>query len=229
VEQISAFTALEDLSQLAIGFGNGTVTVVRGDLIHDRGAKQRTVFESDEPITGIGFREGSITTLYIATTGRISTLVISGRGQGQPARSLEETGSGVGCMTVDKTTRDVVVARNDGIYYYGLNGRGPAYAFEGEKKSISIFKDYIALVSPSKANILTRSAPLRAFGGGNQADDFFSTSGFIILHTDLKFIAHEESLSSDVKFIFMEWGDLFVFTLDGKVVQITLLLILLCR
>lgn len=120
-------------------------------------------------------------------------------------------------MTVDKTTRDVVVARNDGIYYYGLHGRGPAYAFEGEKKSISIFKDYIALVSPSKTNILTRSAPLRAFGGGNQADDFFSTSGFTILHTDLKFIAHQESLSSDVKFIFMEWGDLFVFTLDGKV------------
>ncbi|TID21706.1 vacuolar protein sorting-associated protein 11 [Venturia nashicola] len=213
---ISAFTALEDLSQLAIGFGNGSVTVVRGDLIHDRGAKQRTVFESDEPITGIGFREGSITTLYIATTGRISTLVISGRGQGQPARSLEETGSGVGCMTVDKTTRDVVVARNDGIYYYGLHGRGPAYAFEGEKKSISIFKDYIALVSPSKANTLTRSTPLRAFGGSSQADNFFSTSGFTILHTDLKFIAHQESLSSDVKFIFMEWGDLFVFTLDGK-------------
>jgi len=88
---ISAFAALEDLSQLAIGFGNGTVTVVRGDLIHDRGARQRTVFESDEPITGIGFKEGNITTLYIATTGRISTLVISGRGQGQPARTRCQT------------------------------------------------------------------------------------------------------------------------------------------
>lgn len=123
-------------------------------------------------------------------------------------------------MTVDKSTRDVVLARNDGIYYYGLHGRGPAYAFEGDKKSISIFKDYIALVSPSKTNTLTRSAPLRSFGGSSQADDFFSTSGFTILHTDLKFIAHQESLSSDVKFIFMEWGDLFVFTLDGKVVRL---------
>jgi hypothetical protein len=206
------------LSQLAIGFGNGTVTVVRGDLIHDRGAKQRTVFESDEPITGIGFREGNITTLYIATTGRISTLVISGRGQGQPARSLEETGCGVGCMTVDKSTRDVVVARDDGIYYYGLHGRGLAYAYEGQKRSISIFKDYIALVSPPKTNTLARSAPMRAFGG--QADDFFSTSAFTILHPDLKYIAHQEALSSEVKFIFMEWDDLFIFTLDGKVCQV---------
>jgi hypothetical protein len=216
--QISAFAALEDLSQLAIGFANGTVTVVRGDLIHDRGARQRTVFETEEPITGIEFREGNITTLYIATTGRISTLVISGRGQGQPARSLEETGCGVGCMSVDRTTRDVVVAREDGIYYYGLNGRGPAYAYEGPKKSISIFKDYIALVSPPQTNTLTRSNPLRAFGfGGKQADDPFTTSNFTILHTDLKFIAHQEAMSSQVKFIFVEWGDLFVYTLDGKV------------
>jgi hypothetical protein len=208
---------LEDLSQLAIGFANGSVTVVRGDLIHDRGAKQRTVFETEEPITGIEFREGNITTLYIATTGRISTLVISGRGQGQPARSLEETGCGVGCMSVDRTTRDVVVAREDGIYYYGLHGRGPAYAYEGPKKSISIFKDYIALVSPPQTNTLTaRTAPMRSFGG-SQADDPFTTSNFTILHTDLKFIAHQEAMSSQVKFIFMEWGDLFVYTLDGKV------------
>jgi hypothetical protein len=215
--KISAFAALEDLSQLAIGFANGSVTVVRGDLIHDRGAKQRTVFETEEPITGIEFREGNITTLYIATTGRISTLVISGRGQGQPARSLEETGCGVGCMSVDRTTRDVVVAREDGIYYYGLHGRGPAYAYEGPKKSISIFKDYIALVAPPKTNTLTvRSATMRLFGG-SQADDPFTTSTFTILHTDLKFVAHQEAMSSQVKFIFMEWGDLFVYTLDGKV------------
>lgn len=213
---ISAFATLEDLSQFAIGFGNGSVTVVRGDLIHDRGARQRTVFESDEPITGIGFREGNITTLYIATTGRISTLVISGRGQGQPARTLEETGCGVGCMTVDSATRDVVVARDDGIYYYGLHGRGPGYAYDTPKQSLSIFKDYIAIVSPPSSSSVARSTSLRAFGG-SQADDLFSVSNFTILHTDLKFIAHQEAMTSQPKFIFKEWGDLFVFTLDGKV------------
>lgn len=213
---ISAFAALEDLSQLAVGFGNGSVTVVRGDLIHDRGAKQRTVFDGDEPITGIDFREGNITTLYIATTGRISTLVISGRGQGQPARTLEEMGCGVGCMTVDSTTRDVVVARDDGVHYYGLHGRGPGYAYETPKQSLSIFKDYIAIVSPPSTSNMARNTTLRAFGG-SKADDLFSVSNFTILHTDLKFIAHQEAMSSQPKFIFKEWGDLFVFTLDGKV------------
>ncbi|KAF2120846.1 hypothetical protein BDV96DRAFT_278402 [Lophiotrema nucula] len=213
---ISAFAALEDLSQLAVGFANGTVTVVRGDLIHDRGARQRTVFESEEPITGIEIREGSITTLYIATTGRILTLVISGRGQGQPAKSLDESGAGLGCMAVDKTTKDVVVARNDAIYYYGLHGRGPPYAYEGEKKLITIFKDYVVIVSPPKSNAIPRANPLRAFGIGS-TDDAFNTSTFTILNTELRFVAHQEQISSQVKAIVSEWGDLFVLSMDGKI------------
>ena len=213
---ISAFAALEDLSQLAVGFANGAVTVVRGDLIHDRGARQRTVFESEEPITGIEFREGNITTLYIATTARIVTLVISGRGQGQPARSLDETGCSVGCMAVDKAARDVVVGRSDAIYYYGLHGRGPPYAYEGEKQMISIFKDYVVIVSPPKSSAIPRATTLRSFGIG-ATDDAFNTSTFTLLNTELRFVAHQEQISSQVKAIVSEWGDLFVLTMGGKV------------
>ena len=213
---ISAFAALEDLSQLAIGFANGAVTVIRGDLIHDRGARQRTVFESEEPITGIEFREGNITTLYIATTGRIVTLVISGRGQGQPARSLDETGCGVGCMAVDKVSRDVVVGRTDAVYYYGLHGRGPPYAYEGEKQMISIYKDYVAIVSPSRSSAIPRVNPLKSFSIV-ASDDAFNTSTFTLLNTELRFVAHQEQISSQIKAILSEWGDLFVLTVDGKV------------
>jgi hypothetical protein len=213
---ISAFAALDDLSQLAIGFANGAVTVVRGDLIHDRGARQRTVFESEEPITGIEFREGNVTTLYIATTGRIMTLVISGRGQGQPAKSLDEYGCAKDCIAVDKTTQDVVIGRNDAIYYYGQHGRGPPYTYEGEKKIISTFKDYVVIVAPPKSNAMPRSNPLRAFGVG-AADDAFNTSTFTILNTELRYVAHQEQLTSQVQYVVSEWDDLFVFTIDGKV------------
>ena len=204
------------MSQLAVGFGNGAVTVIRGDLIHDRGAKQRTVFESEEPITGIEFREGPNTTLYIATTGRILTLTITGKGQGQPAKALEDTGCGVGCMTFDEVNGDIVVVRNDAIHYYGVNGRGPSFAYEGPKQLVRIFGDYVALVSPPKAATPTKTHALRRFGGG-QADNIFNTSTFALLDTDLKFIAHTETLTSEVKSLFIEWGDLFLLTLDGKV------------
>ncbi|KAI9843512.1 MAG: hypothetical protein M1837_006266 [Sclerophora amabilis] len=216
---ISAFAALEDLSQLAVGFANGSVTVIRGDLIHDRGAKQRIVFESEEPITGVAFREGAkLTTLYLSTTGRILTLVISGKGQGQPARLLEDMGCGVDCMTVDKRNGDIVVIRDDAIYYYGLHGRGPCYAYDGPKKLVYLHRSYIALVSPSQSSSISKPNPLRRLGA-SQAEDLFNTSNLTLLDTDLQFVAHSEGLISPVKALFSEWGDLFVLTLDGKTLQ----------
>lgn len=198
-----------------MGFANGSVTVIRGDLIHDRGAKQRTVFESQEPITGVEFRVGSTTTLYLATTGRILTLTISGKGQGQPARALEDSGCGLGCMTVDERTGDVVVVRDDAIYYYGANGRGPCFAFEGPKKFVTVYNRYLALVSAPQATS-TKSKPVRRFGVAS-ADDYYNTSNFTLLDTDLKFVAHSEAIASQVKTLFVEWGDIFLLTLDGKV------------
>jgi len=212
--QISAFTALSDLSQVAVGFANGSVTIIRGDLIHDRGARQRIVFESEEPITGLATQDGLTTALYISTTNRILTLIISGRGQGQPARVLEDTGCGLGCMTMDKDSSDILIAREDAVYTYGSRGRGPSYAFESPKNSINIFKDYIALVCPPRAG---STKPDSLNMSMSQTDELFNTTTFTLLDTDLKFISHSESLSSSVKYIFTEWGSLFLLTTDGKI------------
>lgn len=214
--QISAFASLENLSQLAVGFANGSVTVVRGDLINDRGAKQRTVFESEEPITGVEFREGPSTTLYIATTGRILILTITGKGQGQPAKNLDDIGCGVECMTVDKTTGDIIVVRDDAIYTYRVNGRGPSYAYEGPKQLLSIFGDYVAIVTRPKQITPTKMSTLRRFVG-SRTDSVFNASTFTLLDTDLKFVAYTETIVSQVRALFIEWGDLFVLTIDGKV------------
>lgn len=192
------------------------MTVVRGDLIHDRGAKQRTVFESAEPITGVEFREGPTTTLYLATTGRILTLTISGKGQGQPAKPLEELGCGVGCMTSDKEAGEIVVVRDDKISYYGVHGRGPAYAYEGPKQLVKTFKQYVMLVSPPQTPAATKSITSRLFGG-RQADDMYSTSTFAILDTDLQYVAHTQSMVSQIRQVIVEWGDIFILTDDGKV------------
>lgn len=213
--QISAFAVVDDLSQVAVGFANGSVTIIRGDLIHDRGARQRIVFESEEPITGLETQNGAVTVLYISTTSRILTLVIAGRGQGQPARVLEDTGCALGCMTLDKETGQILIAREDAIYNYGTRGRGPSYAFESPKTSINAFHDYVALVCPPKAGS-AKGDPLRKYGV-NPTEDILGTTTFTLLDTDLKFIAHTESLVSPMKHIFIEWGDLFLLTTDGKV------------
>ncbi|KAK0613291.1 hypothetical protein B0T14DRAFT_525967 [Immersiella caudata] len=210
---ISAFTATEDLSQVAVGFANGAVTVIRGDLIHDLGTKQRIIYESDEPITGVELHvEGGLTTLFIATTARILKLVVSGKGHGQPPKTVEDEGCGVGCMAVDKKTGSIVVGRDDAIYTYTLEGRGPPTAYEAPKKLISVYQDYIALVSPPTP--AGESDGLRRRFWGVTADSIYT---FTLIDPELRIIAHSESVLTDVQHIFQIWGDLYTLTQDGKV------------
>lgn len=129
---------------------------------------------------------------------------------------MEDSGCAAGCMTVDKRNGDIVVVRDDAIYYYGIDGRGPCFAYDGPKSLVTIYNDYVALVSPATTNNTSNSNALRRFGGA-KADDIFNTSTFTLLDTDLKFVAHSESLVSQIKTLFVIWGDLFALTLDGKV------------
>lgn len=213
---VSSLAVLDDLTQVAVGFTNGSVTVIRGDFIHDRGTKQRTVFESEEPITGLQVRQGATKVLYIATTGKISSLVISGKGQGQPIRTVDNRGCDVGCMTIDTNTNDVIVAREDAVYYYGPRGRGPSYAYDGPKEMIKLYKDYVGLVCPPRVAQISKSKTFRRLGV-DDVDDIFSTSSFTLLDTDLRYIAFTESLPARAKDVFVEWGELFLLTQDGKV------------
>jgi hypothetical protein len=213
--QISAFAALDDLSQIAVGFANGAVTVIRGDLIHDLGTKQRIVYESEEPVTGVQLMEDEkITTLFVSTTSRILKLGLSKRGQGLPPKTVEDNGCAVGCMTLDPVTGDIVVAREDAIYTYKADGRGPPKAYESPKKMIAVHQDYMALACPPTSSNEPDSLRRRFTNG---ADGLFDSSTFVLLEPDLRIIAHTETLISPVKFIFEVWGDIFTVTEQGKV------------
>ncbi|KAK1708111.1 vacuolar membrane protein [Colletotrichum lupini] len=219
---ISAIDVLDNLTQVAVGFANGTVTLIRGDLINDLGAKQRTVHDSEEPITGVELMTDSqdVTTLFISTTARILKLGISRRGHSSPPKTVEDMGCHVDCMTVDKKTGDVVVAREDAIYTYTLEGRGAPRAYESPKRLVSIYQDYVALVCPPSASTTDKGNDTmrrRFGGGGGAADALFNASTFILLEPDLRVLGHTQSLISPFKAIFQIWGDLFVLTQDGKV------------
>ncbi|KAK6384760.1 Vacuolar protein sorting-associated protein 11 [Exophiala oligosperma] len=212
---VSALVVLDDMSQVAVGFANGSVTVIRGDFVHDRGTKQRTVFESEDPITGLEIRQNATKVLYIANTAKICSLIISGKGQGQTARTVDNRGCNVGCMTQDRETGDIVIAREDAIHYYGPGGRGPSYAFEGPKKIVKMYKEYVGLVCPPRVAQVSKSKTFRRLAG-DEIHELFSSSSFTLLDTDLKFIAHTESLPAQVKDVFVEWDELFLLTSEGK-------------
>lgn len=194
------------------------MTVIRGDLIHDRGTKQRVVYESEEPITGVEFvSEPKLTTLFVATTSKLLKLVISGRGHGQPPRTLEDSGCAAGCMTVNKKTGDIIVVREDAVYYYTADGRGLCFANDGATTLVSTFEDYVALVSPPPSSKNGASDNMRRRFGGASTESLFSAAAFTMVDPQLQIVAHSETLISQVKAIFQIWGDLFILTQDGKV------------
>ncbi|KAI5292012.1 hypothetical protein KEM52_006685, partial [Ascosphaera acerosa] len=209
---VSAFAFLPDLSQVVVGFANGTVTLIRGDLIHERGTKQTTIFESEEPVTNLCIRLPS--TLFIATTSRVLTMSIAGKVQGQTPRVLENMGCAVGCMAYDRETGEVVVAREDAIYTYRPHGRGPSFGLDAPKGSLTVAGDYLALSCPP------RSSSAAGAGAGSLArvvgDEFLETTKLVVLDPDLRFVAHVENLLAGVRFVFKEWSDLFVVDADGK-------------
>ncbi|KAI9170890.1 Vacuolar protein sorting-associated protein [Paramyrothecium foliicola] len=213
---ISAFAALDDLTQIAVGFANGAVTVIRGDLIHDLGARQRIVFESEEPVTGVQLAtDEKLTTLFVSTTSRILKLGLSKKGQGLPPKTVEDSGCALGCMSLDKRTGDIVVARQDAIYTYHLDGRGPPRAYESHKSLISTYQSYIALSCPPSST--SDPDTMRRRFGGDTSEALFNASTFVLLEPDLRVIAHTETLISPVRFIFEAWGDLFTMTQEGKI------------
>lgn len=209
---------MDDLKQIAVGFANGSVTVIRGDLIHDLGTAQRIVFESEEPVTGVQLAmEAQLTTLFVSTTSRILKLGLSKKGHGLPPKTVEDVGCGLGCMTLDPRTGDVVVAREDAIYTYTLEGRGPPRAYESPKSLITIYQDYVALACPPSTSSGKDSEAMRRRYGGSTTNPLFNASTFVLLDTDLRVISHTETLMSPVKFFAEIWGDFFTIAQDGKV------------
>ena len=122
---------LENLSQIAIGFANGSVLLLKGEMGNARTPKQRTIFESKEPITSLGFTEDAKQTLlYIVTTNRILTHFTTGKGHSSPPRLLDALGYALGCVAF-RDDGEMIAGRDDAIYLYGGESRGAVYAYEG--------------------------------------------------------------------------------------------------
>lgn len=145
-----------NLSHLAIGLGDGTVLLYRHllqSLTTSPTAltslpRARVIHESNEPITGLGFREAPSATssapsrapenergaaqisLLIVTTNRV--LVASASAKGGEARTIDDMGCGLGCAVMDWDRREMIVARDEAVYVYGAEGRGACFAYEGE-------------------------------------------------------------------------------------------------
>ncbi|KAH6902717.1 vacuolar membrane protein [Coprinopsis sp. MPI-PUGE-AT-0042] len=211
---VTSVSLSSGLGHLAIGLGDGTVILYRhldqslaGSTSITALPKARTIHESStEPITGLGFKEPTDdspnTYLFIVTTNRVLSYQVSGRGSGGAPTVVDEIGSGLGCATMDRRARDMVVARDEAIYLCGTEGRGTCYAYEGHKSSVHTHLSYLVIVSPPAKDTSEEVTKVTVFDLEN------------------KLVAYSGAFKQGVREVVSQWGKVYVLSTDGKLLSL---------
>lgn len=217
---LSAFAISSDYSVLGFGYADGSVIVVRGDILRDRGSRQRVVYNSPSPITGLEIHEssdGQTVTLFVTSVNQVFTVPTNGRNPGKAETMLEKNrGAAVGCVSKVKHKHDgeclLVVARDDGVTYYSNKLRQSSFVFDLPKKSVYLYKQYL---------VITTS------GGGNNSNTAAinsvvnsSTIRIVIIDTLNKYIAFNGQIAQGVKDVFILWDRINVVGSDGVLYSI---------
>lgn len=144
---ISCFAFNEYLTCIAIGYTDGKVVLIRGDMLRDRGYRKKVIYESADSITGIHFNRFE-EILYVTTTSKIVTVPTTGRNQGKPLRTLSNSsGVDVNCSDLEHRSSKLIVANTAGLKYFNHVSRANLVNFNVEKKSIlRLFKEYLLVV-----------------------------------------------------------------------------------
>ncbi|SCU83869.1 LAMI_0C05094g1_1 [Lachancea mirantina] len=121
---ISAVSISQDATCLVIGFANGRIILVRGDLLRDRGSKQRVIYEDSnkEPITSL-YLDSTSNICFASTTSSIFVLATNGRNNGLPETVLNsKSGVDLNCSSLNFDDTELVCATSESLEFYKPNG-----------------------------------------------------------------------------------------------------------
>lgn len=216
---VMCVTAHENMTLIAVGFKDGTVILIRGNITRDRLSRIKVVHQETEAgayVTGLGFRQvGHQTYLMVSTTGAVYSLLIVDT---EKKTQLDYIGCLHNCSTMTDHTQEhkFVIARNEAFHFYTSEAKAQCLAFEGEKFLIQWYRGY--LISVSKGGGRgggARGAALASSSGG-------STESMTLTIYDIQnqFLAYQTTFSSRVIDVLSEWGSLYVILKDGKVIRL---------
>lgn len=207
---VTCFMVHENLNFMAVGFENGAVLLFKGDVTKDRHSKPRVVHEGGRPITGLAFKsQGKDVYLFVVTEIAVVSISITGKDQKIP---LEQFGSTLGSIVMSDATQDnqLVMGRQDAVYFYQPDGRGPCLAFEGEKLQLHWFRGYLIIVG-KESKSMPRAPPM----GSHSMEMNLVT----VYDINNKFIAYTAPYP-EVMDIMCEAGAIYILSGDRKLYQL---------
>ncbi|KAJ2146283.1 Vacuolar protein sorting-associated protein 11 [Coemansia sp. RSA 1807] len=211
---LTAVAATPSISQIALGFAGGHMVLIRGNILKSKSTKQRTLHVAPEPVTNLHFvtdAAGTRVTLFATTTAQ--TMVFDTSGSKSEPAVLEERGCGIGCSLMNEED-ELIVARDEAIYTYTVDGRGPCFAFDAPKVLLRRFKHYLLLATAAPSSM----APNLANGDDRPPVDatesrvysYNDPTTFTILDTKNKLVAYTGVVPGGVRGVATEWGSIFV-------------------
>ncbi|KAF9112292.1 hypothetical protein BGX27_003651 [Mortierella sp. AM989] len=128
----------------------------------------------------------------------------------------DEKGGKLGCSVMNESTQELAIARDEAIYFYGPDGRGPAYALDGPKTFITFYKSYLVLVSPPSIP----AAASRSFGISAATVSANDTTRLTVIDTANKFTAYQATFTQGIRSVICEWGSIYIVENGGKVYRL---------
>ncbi|KAK7382808.1 hypothetical protein VNO80_01897 [Phaseolus coccineus] len=197
--KITSFLVLEEVPPIlliAIGLDNGSIYCIKGDIARERITRFRLQVENNQPdktlsaVTGLGFKvDGQSLQLFAVTPSSVSLFSL----HNQPPRrqTLDQIGCGVNSVAMSERS-ELIIGRPEAVYFYEIDGRGPCWAFEGEKKLLGWFRGYLLCVI---------------------ADQRTGKHTFNIYDLKNRLIAHS-ALVKEVSHMLYEWGNIILIMND---------------
>ncbi|KAJ3671703.1 hypothetical protein LUZ60_007782 [Juncus effusus] len=165
--KITSFLVLEEsppIIQIAIGLDSGAIYCIKGDIARERITRFKLQVETDNktgnpipgsektgnPITGLGFRaEGRALQLFAVTPTSVSLFNLD---ENPPKRhTLDMIGCEANAVSMSDRL-DLIIGRPEAVYFYEIDGRGPCWAFDGEKKFLGWFRGYLLSIISDQRN-----------------------------------------------------------------------------
>lgn len=208
---VTCLSVCENLSQMALGFEDGSVCVIKGDITSQRQSKSRVIHQDRYAITGLAYKQlGTSMVLFVTTSQTVCSYDVA---QKDRKEQLDEHGAELNCSAISDGAGEnhFMIAKNEALYFYQQDGRGPCLAFEGEKRMATWFRGYLIVVSVEGQ----RKMPVKKTGLSSVGPSAVNMNIVTIYDIDNKFIAYTAPFP-EVQAVVSEWGSLHVVTKDGK-------------
>ena len=101
-------------------------------------------------VTGLFFKSENRETYLFAVTLQIAVVFALDRPDTHMT-VLDEHGAEPNCVTMTHDS-ELVLGREEAVYFYGIDGRGPCFAFDGKKLLMECFRGNLICVMLNKTN-----------------------------------------------------------------------------